>query len=150
MTVVVVGGALMAHYELRDGTHDVDSARRLEEELKAAVAVVADRRGLAHNWLNARATAFRPATLDESECEEILSHGRLVVLAAPIDQVFLMKLHSSRARDQEDLVLAWPQTSFKDVQDVVAAYHLAYPEAPRDEFLGQYVETIIKEATGDS
>ncbi len=44
-TMLVVGGALLAWHGLRDGTRDVDSVHRLDEELQAAVALVASQRG---------------------------------------------------------------------------------------------------------
>ena len=145
--VIVVGGALLAHYGIREGTRDVDSAIQLSEDLRVAAATVAKRHDLAHDWLNAKAAAFRPATLDESECEEILSRGRLFVLAAPVDQVFLMKLNSIRATDQADLVLAWGHTSFVNAEEVVSAYGEAFPAGPEDEFLAEYVLRIIEDAS---
>ena len=145
-TIIVVGGALLAHYGIREGTRDVDSARQFDEELQSAVTEVAKRHDLAPDWLNARAAPFRPATLKESDCEVILERGRLLVLAAPIDQVFLMKLNSARATDQADLVVAWPHTRFKTAEEVVTTYWEAFPEAPDDEYLVGYVERIISEA----
>lgn len=144
--VLVVGGALLAHYEIREGTRDVDSARQISEELKTATAVVAERHGLAPDWLNARAAAFRPRTLDEADCDVLLEQGRLLVLAAPIDQVFLMKLNSTRSADHADLVLAWPYTSFETAEEAVDAYWRAFPEAPEDGYLTAYVDDIIGEA----
>lgn len=108
----------------------------------------AKRHDLAPDWLNAKAVSFRPATLDDASCEVILEHGRLLVLAAPVDQVFLVKLNSNRSTDQADLVLAWPHTSFETAEDVVDAYWEAFPAAPEDEYLADYVESIISEAEG--
>lgn len=144
--VIVVGGALLAHYGIRVGTRDVASAYQLDEELQTAAAEVAKRHDLAPDWLNARAAPFRPVTLDESDCEVILEHGRLLVLAAPVDQVFLMKMNSARATDQADLVLTWPHTRFGTAEEVVTAYWEAFPEAPDDEYLFGYVDGIISEA----
>ena len=45
---------------------------------------------------NPRGGPAASLTLDENECEAMLEHGRLKVLAAPVDQVFLMKLDSDR------------------------------------------------------
>ena len=90
--VVVVGGALLAYYQIRNTTTDVDSARLIDQDLAAAILEVAKRHGLDEDWLNPRGFPHRPLTLDENECEVMLEHGRLKVLAAPVDQVFLMKL----------------------------------------------------------
>jgi hypothetical protein len=92
--LVVVGGALLAWHGLRDTTRDVDSVRPLDEELKAAVAAVAERHGLAATWLNDRAASF----LREDECTVLLDHPALHVLGAPLDQVFLMKLYAAVLR----------------------------------------------------
>ena len=45
--VIIVGGALLAMHGLRAATRDVDSVKRLDEELTAAIARVASRHGLA-------------------------------------------------------------------------------------------------------
>src|ERR687889_2581814 len=60
--VVLVGGSLLAWHGLRASTHDVESVRRLDEELRLAVAAVARRHDLAPRWLNDSAAAFAPAT----------------------------------------------------------------------------------------
>lgn len=50
--VIVAGGALLAWRGLREATRDVDSIRRLDDELRAAIEKVARRHGLAPRWLN--------------------------------------------------------------------------------------------------
>ena len=147
--VVVVGGALLAYYQIRDTTTDVDSARLIDSDLAAAVREVAERHALDKDWLNPRGFPHRPLTLDENECEVMLEQGRLKVLAAPVDQVFLMKLDSDRTRDQMDLVLAWPATSFESAEEVLDAFREAYPPGlPEDEYeyYIRMVEEIIEEA----
>jgi hypothetical protein len=67
--VIVVGGSLLAFHGLREATVDVDSVKRLDSELKSAVASVARLHDLAPAWLNDSASAFRPATFDEAESE---------------------------------------------------------------------------------
>lgn len=65
----------------------------------------------------------------------MLEHGRFKVLAAPVDQVFLMKLDSERTRDQMNLVLAWPATSFHSAEEVLHAFRAAYPPGlPEGEY----------------
>ena len=103
---ISLAAALLAYYEIRNTTTDVDSARLIDQDLAAAILEVAKRYGLDEDWLNPRGLPHRPLTLGENECEVMLDHGRLKVLAAPVDQIFLMKLDSDRTRDQMDLVLA--------------------------------------------
>ena len=144
--VVLVGGALMALRGLRESTRDVDTIERVEDELERAVAEVAHHRGLPPKWLNARAAAFKPVTFDQSACTPVLSRGRLTVLAAPLSQVFLMKLRAGRAPDYEDMIRLWPDTGYANATAAVEAFWRAYPEEPEDpEFLG-FVEGITHQA----
>jgi hypothetical protein len=62
--LILVGGSLLAWHGLREATHDVDTVRGVDEELRRAVAAVAVRHGLAPRWLNDSAAAFTPATLE--------------------------------------------------------------------------------------
>ncbi|MCW2620861.1 MAG: hypothetical protein JWL64_463, partial [Frankiales bacterium] len=134
-TVIVVGGSLlalrdlrqMALRDLRQTTLDIDSVRPLDAELMTAVAAVAAEHGLAPRWLNDNAAMFKPATLRDSDCLVELRRGRLLVLGAPLDQVFLMKLYASRAPDLDDLVKLWPHCGFASPQDAVDAFDSAYP-----------------------
>jgi hypothetical protein len=147
--VVVVGGALLAYYQIRNTTTDVDSARPIDQDLAAAILEVAKRHGLDDDWVNPRGFPHRPLTLDENECEVMLEHRRLRVLAAPIDQVFLMKLDSDRTRDQMDLVLAWPATSYQSPEEVLDAFRAAYPPGLPEgeyEYYLRMVEEIVEEA----
>lgn len=137
--LLVVGGARLAWSGLRDTTRDVDTARRLDEELKAAVAAVAERHGLATTWLNDRAASFLPATFREDECSVLLDHPALLVLGAPLDQVFLMKLYAARVADTTDLEILWPLCSFESAEQAVAAFHDAYPHLDADQHLAAFV-----------
>ncbi|MEY2430335.1 MAG: hypothetical protein QOC92_60 [Acidimicrobiaceae bacterium] len=140
--LVVVGGALLAWHGLRDTTRDVDSVRRLDEELKAAVAAVGARHGLATTWLNDRAASFLPATFREDGCTVLLDHPALLVLGAPLDQVFLMKLYAARAADTADLEILWPLCSFESPEHAVAAFHDAYPHLEPDEQLAAFIRSL--------
>ena len=145
-TLVLVGGALMALHGLRETTADVDTIGRLDDELGAAVAVVADRHGLARRWLNASAAAFTPATFSEAGCELLLEHPRLRVLGAPWHQVFVMKLFAGRAQDRDDLVTIWPHARFASPPEAAAMYHEAYPHLEHDPYLVDFIQAIADEA----
>ena len=64
--LLIVGGSYLALHELRSGTRDIDTARRLGDDAKRAVAVVADRHQLSRQWLNDESKAFLPADFDEA------------------------------------------------------------------------------------
>lgn len=147
-TVVLVGGAVLAWVGLRETTMDVDSASRLDDEVRAAVARVAARHDLDQGWLNDRAAGFAPVTLHEEECAVLSEHPRLRLLAAPLAQVFLMKLFAARERDWDDLVALWPTCGFTNVDQVVSTFYAAYPHEERDPYLHRHVRAIIRAAEG--
>jgi hypothetical protein len=147
--LVLVGGALLALHGLRESTRDVDSVRRLDDELTRAVAIVAERHELASKWLNSSAAAFLPETFDEAECEVILSHHRLRVLGAPFAQVFIMKLYASRAQDYDDMIELWPLTGFETPEQAENMFWIAYPHAPEDEYLLTLIRDIAYKATSE-
>jgi hypothetical protein len=66
---------------------------------------------------------FRPGTFQEQECEVLLDRGRLLVLGAPLDQVFLMKLYAARAPDYDDLVRLWPRCAFGTPEKAVEQFY---------------------------
>ncbi len=57
-----------------------------------------------------------------------------------------MKLYAGRARDLEDMVAIWSSTGFAHPVDAVQMFWLAYPHAPEDEFLLNYVEEVKRRA----
>jgi Nucleotidyltransferase of unknown function (DUF6036) len=142
-TVVVVGGALLAWHGLRAATRDVDSGRRIDRDLMAAVARVAARHDLAPEWLNDSAAAFVPATLEDADCEVLIDRPTLRVLGAPFDQVFLMKLNASRAADTEDLEALWPYCSFGSPEAAAEAFYEAFPLEERDAYLADHIRNVI-------
>jgi Nucleotidyltransferase of unknown function (DUF6036) len=146
LTIIVVGGALLALQDLRDATTDVDCVTRLTAELKDAVVAVAARYGLATRWLNDAALPFLPANFDKSQCSPVFSHLRLVVLGVPLEQIFLMKLYGARTRDIEDLIAIWSSCQFESPDQVVSLFRDAYPHAPEDEFLAQFIVEISQSA----
>ena len=142
--LILVGGSLLAWHGLRDSTRDVDSVLALNATLRKAVETVAARHGLAPRWLNDHARPFAPQTLREQDCELLADLSALRVLGAPLDQVFLMKLHATRVRtsDVEDMVALWPRTGFTSAAQAVELYYEAYPLAEEDPFLASYVADI--------
>lgn len=142
--VVLAGGSLLAWRGLRESTRDVDSLRPLSAELAQAADEVGDAHGLGVGWLNARAAAFSPATLHVEDCAILLDLPRLQVLGAPLDQVFLMKLYAARDRDLDDLRALWPLTGFVSPQQAAEQFWQAYPHAPEDPYLANFIASIAQ------
>lgn len=143
-TLLVVGGSLLAWHDLRAATADVDSVARLDDALRTAAHRVARMHDLAPDWLNDASAAFRPDTLTEDTCTELYIHPRLRVLGAPLDQVFLMKVHAARAPDYSDLVRLWPLAGFVSPEAAVEEYWKAYPHADHDEYLTSWITEIAR------
>lgn len=143
-TIVIVGGSLLAIHGLRQTTLDVDTVRRIEPELRDAVAVVARVHGLAPAWLNDSSAPFCPQTFVETDCDVVLDQDRLLVLGAPLRQVFMMKLFAARTRtrDHDDLVALWPRCGFDSAENAVELYRAAYPHEEKDPFLVAYVRGL--------
>ncbi len=144
--LIIVGGSLLALHGLRETTEDVDSVRLIDDELRSAVASVAADHDLAPDWLNANAAMFIPATLDPDSCGVLLDHHRLLVLGAPMREVFVMKMYRALPNDVADMIQMWPLIGFTNAQQVVDSYFAAYPHAPADEHLDQYVIDIATRA----
>ena len=143
-TIVVVGGSLLALHGLRQTTLDVDTVRPIEDELREAVARVARVHDLAPAWLNDSSAAFRPQTFVERDCEVLLDRARLLVLGAPLRQVFVMKLFAARVRtrDYDDMVAMWPGCGFDSAEQAVELYRAAYPHEAEDPDLVEYVRGL--------
>ena len=140
--VILAGGSLLAWHGLRSSTRDVDTLRHVDPELATAVTEVAQVHGLSPGWLNHQAAMFTPATLLAADCTTLDKHPRLLVLGAPLDQVFLMKLYAARDRDLDDLRVLWPRTSFASPGQAAEAFWEAYPHAPDDPYLASFIADL--------
>ena len=125
---------------------DVDTVRRIEQQLRDAVAEVARVHDLAPAWLNDSAWAFRPQTFVEEDCQVLLDLPRLLVLGAPLRQVFVMKLFAARGRtrDYDDLVALWPRCGFDSAEQAVELYRAAYPHEVEDPHLIEYIRDLAE------
>ena len=144
--IVVVGGAWMLWHAKRVSTKDVDSARRLDDGVRRAVRTVARRRELAGDWLNDGASGFWPSGTRLDECEVVYERGGLTVRTPTPDVMFVMKLYRAQPHDREDMIEVWPMCKFSSPLDAVRAFRAAYPHAPDDPFLVEYVEAIAADA----
>ncbi len=144
-SIIVVGGAYVAYHGARASTTDVDTIYELDDELRGAVATVAERHGLEHDWLNDRARPWRPVTFDPTTCETLMDTGGLRVLAPPPDVVVLMKISAGgrTPNDALDLRALWPSTRFTTADQAVDAFYAAYPNEEPDPYLADWIRTVI-------
>lgn len=145
--VVMVGGAWMLWHTRRAATYDVDSARRLDPAMVPAIKAVGIEHGVSDDWLNDSAAPFWPSGTSLDECEPVYEREALVVRAAPPEVVFVMKLYRAHPQDREDMVSLWPMCDFDDPEAAVASFEKAYPHAPEDKHLVEYVRDIARDAS---
>lgn len=146
--VVMVGGAWLLWHAQRVATRDVDSARWLDAQLAEAIDEVGKRHDLRPGWLNDAAAAFWPAGSSFDDCQIVYEQDSLVVRTPPPGVIFVMKLYRAHPQDREDMVLLWPMCGFASPEDAVEAFEAAYPQAPEDEHLVDYVREIAEDASG--
>lgn len=151
LTLRLVGGALLALLGLRDSTLDIDAVSPLDENLRRAIAAVASRRGLPQNWLNDNARAFIPQREDNAGDLVLIDRPGLTVYGLPLHDIFLMKLARASASDRADMKLLWPHVApqFIGVDDVVRKFYRAFPLEPVDEFLGSFIEEVVRPDHGN-
>jgi hypothetical protein len=145
--VVMVGGAWLLWHAQRVATRDVDNARRLGPQLSKAIDAVGQRHDLRSGWLNDAAAAFWPAGASLEDASVVYDRESLVVRAPAPEVVFVMKLYRADPQDREDMVLLWPMCGFASPEDAVGAFEAAYPHAPEDEHLVEYVRAIATDAS---
>jgi hypothetical protein len=144
--LVVVGESLLAWQGLRDATEDVDSVQHIPAELRAVIQTIAVERDLSLDWLNDSARWFTPVTFLVDNCDVLFSHPRLLVLGAPLRDVFIMKMYRANDADRADMVKIWPRLDFNSAQEVVDAFEAAYPHLERDPYLSDFVVGIARRA----
>lgn len=99
---------------------------------------------MAPRWLNDSASGFRPSGFDPTTCDVLLERDTLVVIGAPANQIFLMKLNAARATDTADLRAIWPLCTFESPEAAVEAFYEAYPLEGRDEYYADFVHAIVE------
>ena len=144
--VVMVGGAWMLWHSRRAATLDIDAVKRLDPAIAPAVQSVAARQDLANQWLNDAAAPFWPAGHDLEATTTVFTTSALTVRVPAADVVFLMKMYRGNENDRDDLVLLWPMCTFVDVEAAHEAFRAAYPKAPDDEHLTEWLAEIVSDA----
>lgn len=128
-TVYVVGGAAMAlQFDARRVTRDVGAAIRSERvDLDEAVALVAERNGLAPDWLNSSASAVLPNEPD-GEATEITLPGLRVTVASP-EHLIALKLRALRDRDVDDLETLFRHAGITAPQQAAAIHDKLFDDS---------------------
>ena len=102
--VYVAGGARMA-FGLSDGrvTSDIDAAfRKTEGPVGQALAAVAERNGLAPDWINSAMVGSAPTSADAGETT-LYEGRRLRIVGASPKRLLAMKVMALRDKDHNDI-----------------------------------------------
>jgi len=78
----------------------------------------------------------------------IFEAPQLKVVGLPLTEIFLMKLARASAADIGDMRILWPLVAefFGSSRVVVDEFYRAFPLEPFDEYLEDFVASIITEA----
>ena len=136
----VVGGAAMAiAYDTRRTTPDVDAIFAPSAAVREAAGIVAERLGLAPDWLNDGAKGFAPGN-DPAQLSVFEGKSLSVAVASP-KYLLAMKLLASRTdRDVDDIRALYHLCGLSTAEEGLNLLTSYYPERivlPRVQFLLQ-------------
>lgn len=117
--VYVAGGARMA-FGLSDGrvTSDVDAAfRKTEGPVGQALAAVAERNGLAPDWINSAMVGSAPTSADTGE-STLYEGRRLRIVGASPKRLLAMKVMALRDKDHNDIRALMKITGVGSVEQI--------------------------------
>jgi hypothetical protein len=117
-------------------------ARRFTSDLTEVVQRIGARHDLSPTWLNDNAAAYWPMWASFGDCEIVYQRGALTVRTPSSDVIFVMKLYRADPQDREDMISLWPLCTFATPDDAARAFRDAYPQAPEDEHLADFIRDI--------
>lgn len=114
--VFLVGGAALAvAYDAARATRDLDAVFKPTEVVRQAALAIAERRGLAKDWLNDAVKGFLPGP--DPDAQRFYSSPSLTVDVASARFLLAMKLFSSRVEsDAADIMLLYRQLGYGTVE----------------------------------
>ena len=105
---LVGGAALAVAYDATRATRDLDAVFVPSEVVRKAAAAVAEREGLAEDWLNDEVKWFLPGP--DPDAQRFYASGSLIVDVASPRYLLAMKLFAARAEiDADDIILLYRQ-----------------------------------------
>jgi hypothetical protein len=140
----LVGGAAIAvAYDSARATRDLDAVFLPTEVVRESALAVAERRGLAKDWLNDAVKGFLPGP--DPDAERFYASDSLTVDVASARYLLAMKLFSSRVEnDADDIMFLYRQLGFTtsaEGLDLVESIYRGRPIAAKVQFL---LEEIVE------
>ena len=141
--VFLVGGAAMTvAYDSRRSTRDLDAVFAPSSVVRAAVAAVAERRGLASDWLNDAVKGFLPG--HDADASIYFSSPSLRVDVASPRYLLAMKLFASRVEaDTDDIRLLYRVLGLTTVDEGLEILTAAYPTRPIPPKVQHLLEEVV-------
>lgn len=139
--ILLAGGAVMLlKVQNREVTKDIDAyfPPKQAEVIREAAKVVADREGLAYNWINDAVEGFfytQPPT------EEWAEYPGLRVYLTSLDYLFAMKVVAGRPQDIDDIKALAHVLKLSDSQDALTIVKKYIPE----QLLVPRIQYVIEE-----
>lgn len=145
----LVGGAAIAiAYDSQRSTRDLDAVFLPTDVVRRAAAAVANRRGLAADWLNDAVKGYLPGT--DPEAWRFYESPSLKVDVASARYLLAMKLFAARVEnDVDDIMLLYRQLGYTTVDeglDLVESVYQGRPIEPKVQFLLEEVVAALNEA----
>jgi hypothetical protein len=126
-------------YESRFSTDDVDGSGYPTDDVLAAAAEIAERRGLQPDWLHDSVNVYFP-TFKEPDWRPVFKVGTVEVVAADERTLLAMKMRASRGRrDEVDIQFLVDRCGIETVDGALAVYEEYFPE---DELPGRALPMI--------
>ncbi|MBO0803073.1 MAG: hypothetical protein J2P25_08365 [Nocardiopsaceae bacterium] len=126
---LVGGAALAVAYDATRSTRDLDAVFIPSDVVRQAASAVADREGLAEDWLNDAVKGFLPGP--DPDAQRFYSSDSLIVDVASPRYLLAMKLFAARAEiDADDIILLYRQLGFTTVDEGLGLVEQAYPDRP--------------------
>jgi hypothetical protein len=126
----LVGGAAVAvAYDAARATRDLDAVFIPTDVVREAAAAVAEREGLADDWLNDAVKGFLPGP--DPDAQRFFSSDSLIVDIASPRYLLAMKLFAARAEiDADDIILLYRRLGYTTVDEGLDLVEQAYPGRP--------------------
>jgi hypothetical protein len=110
----------------RRATRDLDAVFIPSDVVRQAAAAVAEREGLAEDWLNDAIKGFLPGP--DPDAQRFYSSDSLIVDVASPRHLLAMKLFAARAEiDADGIILLYRQLGFTTVDEGLDLVEHAYP-----------------------
>jgi hypothetical protein len=142
---LVGGAALAVAYDASRATRDLDAAFAPTDVVRKAAAAVAERRGLAEDWLNDAVKGFLPGP--DPDAQRFYSSDSLIVDVASPRYLLAMKLFAARVEiDADDIILLYRQLGFTTAEEGLGLVEKAYPGRPIPAKVRFLLEEIVDSA----